>query len=159
LLDQGAGVIDIFGNQSSGNLDMLDDFRRDSPEQGSSNRAFGLIFSAIFLLIAISPLFVGRSVHTWSLLAAGIFGAAALMMPAVLAPLNRLWTRFGLLLHRVVSPLVLGIMFFLVITPMGLVMRMLGKDPLRLRRDPGAPTYWIERKPPGPPPETFVDQF
>jgi Saxitoxin biosynthesis operon protein SxtJ len=138
---------------------MLDDLRRDSREEGSSNRAFGLVFSAIFLLIALGPLLVGRSVHTWSLVAAGMFGVVALIMPAVLAPLNRLWTRFGLLLHKIVSPLVLGIMFFLVITPMGLVMRVLGKDPLRLRRDPGAPTYWIERTPPGPPPETFVDQF
>ena len=153
-------VLSNLGNQSIGNFKiMLDDLRRDSREEGSSNRAFGLVFSAIFLLIAVGPLLVGHAVNMWSFVAAALFGVVAVIMPALLAPLNRLWTRFGLLLHRIVSPLVLGIMFFLVITPMGLVMRVLGKDPLRLRRDPDTPTYWIERTPPGPPPETFVDQF
>jgi hypothetical protein len=83
----------------------------------------------------------------------------ALLWPAVLAPLNRIWTRFGLLLHRIVSPVVLGVMFFGVVTPMGLVMRALGKDPLRLRFDPAARTYWIERRPPGPAPDTLNNQF
>ena len=87
------------------------------------------------------------------------FLAAALVWPGVLAPLNRLWTRFGLLLHRLVSPLVLGVMFFLVITPMGLVMRALGKDPLRLQRDRAARTYWIDRQPPGPAPDSLNNQF
>jgi hypothetical protein len=87
------------------------------------------------------------------------FLAAALLRPAVLAPLNRVWTRFGLLLHRIVSPVVLGIMFFVVITPMGLIMRALGKDPLRLRLEREARSYWIERRPPGPPPDTLNNQF
>ncbi len=138
---------------------MLDDIRRDSPEEGSSNRTFGLVFSVVFFLIALGPLLVGRPVHAWSLVLAVLFALVALIMPAILAPLNRLWMKFGLLLHKIVSPIVLGIMFFLVITPMGLVMRLAGKDPLRLRRDPDAASYWIERTPPGPRPETFVDQF
>jgi hypothetical protein len=77
----------------------------------------------------------------------------------VLSPLNRLWLRFGLLLHKIVSPLVLGIMFFLVITPIGLLMRAVGKDLLRLKFDKRSSSYWIERLPPGPPPESLKDQF
>ena len=87
------------------------------------------------------------------------FLLVALGFPSILAPLNRLWLRFGLLLHRIVSPLVLGIMFFLVITPMGLLMRAFGKDLLRLKFDRAAASYWIERTPPGPPPESMADQF
>ena len=137
----------------------MDDHRQDPVEQGSSNRVFGFVFAAVFLLLAVGPLFFGGPVRFWSLAVSVALGFVALVVPVVLAPLNRLWTRFGLLLHKIVSPLVLGIMFYLVITPMGLVMRLLGKDPLRLRRDQDAATYWIERTPPGPPPETFVDQF
>jgi hypothetical protein len=88
-----------------------------------------------------------------------MFLAAALLRPALLAPLNRLWTRFGLLLHRIVSPVVLGIMFFAVITPMAWIRRALGNDPLRLRFDREARTYWVDRQPPGPPPETLTNQF
>ena len=138
---------------------MPDDLRRESREVGSSNRVFGLVFAAVFLLIAVGPLFVGRPIHFSSLVVSVAFGIVALIAPAVLAPLNRVWTKFGLLLHKIVSPVILGIMFYVVITPMGLVMRLLGKDPLRLRWEPKAATYWIERSPPGPPPETFIDQF
>jgi hypothetical protein len=113
----------------------------------------------VFSLIALWPLMFGRTVHWWSLVVAGLFGLAALVAPATLAPLNRVWTRFGLLLHRIVSPIVLGIMFFLVVTPTGFVMRLLGKDPLRLRWDRDAGSYWIGREPPGPRPDTLTDQF
>ena len=139
---------------------MLDDLKREPPEgESSSNRTFGLVFAGVFLLIGVAPLIFAGAVRAWSLLISAAFGILALMAPAVLAPLNRLWTKFGLLLHKIVSPIVLGIMFYLVITPMGAVMRLLGKDPLRLRGNRDAVTYWIERSPPGPPPETFVDQF
>ena len=83
----------------------------------------------------------------------------AVVYPQMLAPLNRLWFRFGLLLHKIVSPVVLAIMFFLVFTPTGMIMRALGKDPLRLRLDKNATSYWIERTPPGPSPESLGDQF
>jgi hypothetical protein len=138
---------------------MSDDLKRASREVGSSDRVFGLVFAAFFFLVAVGPLFVGRPIHLWSLAVSVAFGVVALVAPAALAPLNRVWTKFGLLLHKVVSPVILGIMFYVVITPMGLVMRLLGKDPLRLRWEPKAATYWIERSPPGPPPETFIDQF
>ena len=88
-----------------------------------------------------------------------VFLVAALFFPPLLQPLNRLWTKFGLLLHKVVSPVVLGIMFFLVITPIGLLMRSLGKNPLQLRFDDDARSYWVHRRPPGPAPDSLKDQF
>lgn len=118
-----------------------------------------MVFAAVFALIGLLPLAFGGALRLWSLLLAGAFVGVALVVPSLLAPLNRLWLRFGLLLHRIVSPLVLGIMFFLVITPMGLLMRAFGKDLLRLKFDRGAASYWIERSPPGPPPESMKDQF
>jgi hypothetical protein len=132
---------------------------RNDAVQGSSNRSFGLVFAVVFALIGLVPLVFGGVVRLWAIMLAGAFLLAALAFPRVLAPFNRLWMRFGLLLHRIVSPVVLGIMFFGVITPIGLVMRLLGKDPLRLHLDKAAGSYWIERTPPGPAPETFKDQF
>lgn len=134
-------------------------FDRDETVRGPSDRNFGLVFVAVFLAIAIAPRVFGGSIRVWSLVVSVAFGVVALAAPTVLAPLNKLWLKLGLLLHRIVSPIVLGIMFFLVITPMGLLMRALGKDPLRLRFDRAGSTYWIQREPPGPPPASFSDQF
>jgi Saxitoxin biosynthesis operon protein SxtJ len=127
--------------------------------KGSSNRTFGFVFAGFFVLIGAAPLLFGRPIHLWSLALAAAFGVIAAVVPVVLAPLNRVWTRFGLLLHKIVSPVVLGLMFFFLITPIGVIRRALGNDSLRLRPDPRASTYWINRTPPGPPPETFTDQF
>ena len=90
---------------------------------------------------------------------AALFLAAALLRPAILNPLNRLWLKFGLLLHRVVNPIVMALLFYGTVLPTGLVMRALGKDLLRLKRQPDADSYWIVRQPPGPAPETMKDQF
>ncbi|HXF47570.1 MAG TPA: SxtJ family membrane protein [Burkholderiaceae bacterium] len=133
--------------------------QRGDEVHGSSDRAFGLVFATVFLIIATYPLLFGGPIRLWSLAVCAAFAAAAFLAPGLLAPLNRLWTRFGLLLHRIVSPIVLGIMFFAVITPMGVLMRLLGKDPLRLRFDTQTQSYWIERRPPGPKPDSFPDQF
>jgi Saxitoxin biosynthesis operon protein SxtJ len=132
---------------------------RDESVQGGPNRSFGLLFAGVFALIGLLPLMFGGAAHPWAIILAGLFLLSALAFPGALAPLNRLWLRFGLLLHRIVSPVVLGIMFFGVITPIGLVMRLLGKDPMRVQLDKAAGSYWIERTPPGPAPETFKDQF
>jgi predicted membrane metal-binding protein len=134
-------------------------YARDEALQGPSNRSFGLLFAGVFALIGLVPLLFGGVARLWAIVLAAAFLIVTLAFPRVLTPLNRLWMRFGLLLHRIVSPIVLGIMFFGVITPMGVLMRLFGKDPLRLRLDKGAGTYWIERTPPGPAPETFKDQF
>lgn len=127
--------------------------------QGSSNRAFGFVFTTFFAIVAVLPWAFGGSLRIWALVVAGLFLFVALAAPAALTPLNRVWVKFGLLLHRVVSPIILGVMFFLVITPIGLVMRLLGKDPLRLQFHRSAGTYWITREPPGPAPQSLKDQF
>jgi predicted membrane metal-binding protein len=134
-------------------------FARDDDVRGSSNRQFGLVFAVVFAVIAAWPLLHGRPPRWWSLAVAALFLLLALALPGVLAPLNRLWLRFGLLLHAVVSPVVLGLVFFSTVTPIGLVLRLLGKDLLRLRLEPEATSYWIERRPPGPGGDTMPRQF
>ena len=136
-----------------------EDFTREEKLERPPDRQFGLVFTAVFIVIAAWPLFSGRPVRWWSLAVAAAFLALALLAPGVLAPLNRVWLRFGLLLHRCVSPIVLGVLFFTTVTPMGLLLRALGKDPLRLRFDRGASTYWIERRPPGPAGDSMPNQF
>jgi len=127
--------------------------------KAGSDRSFGLVFAGVFVVIALFPLLGGRPVRLWSLMIAGVFVGVAVLRPGLLAPANRLWLAFGLLLHRVTSPLVLGLLFFLVFTPMGLLMRVRRKDPLRLRWDGSVPSYWIPRHPPGPEPDTMRNQF
>jgi hypothetical protein len=133
----------------------------DRPEdiQGSSNRSFGLVFGGFFAIVGLLPLVTGGQIRYWALLVGAVFLVLGLAIPSVLAPLSRVWMKFGHLLHRIVSPIVLGIMFFLVVTPVGVLMRLLGKDPLRLKSDREAKTYWIAREPPGPAPESLRDQF
>ena len=139
--------------------DTHEDFSRDEAVKGSSDRSFGLVFAVVFAIVAFWPLTGGHGPRWWAFAVAAAFLLAALLRPGLLAPLNRLWTRLGLLLHKIVNPLVMGLMFFLVITPMGIVMRMTGKDPMRLRRDGAAATYWILREPPGPEPQSMKNQF
>lgn len=127
--------------------------------KGSSDRAFGLVFATVFTIIALYPLLGGGLLRVWSLIVATIFLLLALVAPSILVPANRLWMRFGGLLHYIVSPIALGIVFFAALVPTGLLMRLFGKDPLRLRFDPAAESYWIPREPPGPSPESLNNQF
>lgn len=124
-----------------------------------SDRSFGLVFAAFFGALAAYGAAAGRD-SAWVFLAlAAVTGGVALIIPGVLAPLNRLWFRLGTFLARVIQPLVIGAVFFLVVTPIGLLMRLAGKDVLRLKLDPAANSYWIKRDPPGPRPETMSRQF
>ena len=134
-------------------------FREGDAVKGSSNRFFGIVFAVVFAIIGLFPLIDGSSVRWWSLIVAGVFLALAFAAPKLLSPLNRLWMRFGLLLHRIVNPLVMALLFFLVVTPIALLMRLFGKRPLHLETEPDAQSYWIPRDPPGPEPETMKQQF
>lgn len=124
-----------------------------------SNRSFGLLFTGVFALTGTYLWWRGHEG------AAYVYGAAALcavvtaVRPDLLAPFNRAWMAFGALLHRIVSPIVLGIMYFAVFTPFAFVMRLTGRDVLRRRFDAAAASYWIPREPPGPRPESLGDQF
>ncbi len=127
--------------------------------KGSSNRTFGFVLAVIFLVVGLAPLAGGADVRIWASILAAVFLVLAIAWPASLAPLNRVWTRFGLLLHKIMSPLVMGVIFYFSITPVGVFLRLIGKRTLGLRPDPKMETYWIERRPPGPPPETMRNQF
>ena len=128
-----------------------------------SERGFGLIFAVVFIVISLLPLFTMSDqegqLRIWALVVAAFFAGAALTMPRLLTPLNKLWFRFGLLLHKIVNPLIMGLLFFVTITPIGLIMRSIGKTPLKLGFDKSVDTYWITRTPPGPAPETMKRQF
>ena len=136
-----------------------EDLRRDDTVETSSDRFFGLLFFAVFLIIALWPLLKGRPVYPVPLGIALTFLAVALIVPRWLAPLNRLWMKFGELLHRIDSPVILGIMFFGVITPVALLLRLAGKDLLRTKFDRDATSYWIPREPPGPEKSSLKRQF
>jgi len=149
--------LDAPGNSSM--TESHESFVRDNRSQGSSDRSFGLLFSVVFTVIGLWPITRGDRVRWWAVAIACAILVVTLSAPALLGPLNRLWFRFGLVLHAIVSRVVLGLIFFGVVTPLSLVLRRLGKDPLRLRREPSSPSYWIDRKPPGPAPDTMSRQF
>jgi len=134
-------------------------FERDEPVRTSSDRSFGIVFAVVFAVIGLAPLVAGHALRIWALVVAALFLTAALLRPALLAPLNRMWTKFGLALHRVTNPILMGAVFFLAVTPTAFMMKLLGKDPLRRRIDRSAKSYWIDREPPGPDPDSMRNQF
>ena len=136
-----------------------EDLSRDQHVEGSSDRVFGLVFAGMFLVIAGLPLLHGGVLRWWPVGVAAAFALVALVKPSLLAGMNRLWIKLGVLLGKVVSPIALGILFYGVFTPLGAVVRLAGKDTLRLKFDPGANSYWIPRDPPGPLPDSMTNQF
>jgi len=127
--------------------------------QGSSNRSFGIVFTAVFAIIGLWPLLDGNQVRYWLLVVSGAIFLVALIRPSALALANRLWTKFGLLLHKVTNPIILGLIFYVVITPFALVTRAFGRDVLQLKPEHKRTTYWIERDPSGPDPQSIKNQF
>jgi|HubBroStandDraft_1064217.scaffolds.fasta_scaffold445015_1 hypothetical protein len=125
----------------------------------SSDRAFGGIMAAFFALLGLAPLRKGAPIRPTALLVAAVFLAMGLLRPAALRPLERVWSGLGLLLGRIFNPVALALLFFLVFTPTGWLLRWLGRDTLRLKRLAGTDTYWIARNPPGPRSETMSKQF
>ena len=113
----------------------------------SSNRSFGIVFFVVFLLIALYPLTYEGEIRIWSLIISIIFLILGLLNSKILAPLNKIWFKFGILLGKIVSPLIMGIIFFLVVTPIGFIMRLLGKDVLNLKYNKNK-SYWIEKNGP-----------
>ena len=108
----------------------------------SSNRNFGIVFFIVFLLIAIYPFLKGNDLRIWSLLISFVFLVLGLINSKILTPLNKLWFKFGLFLGMIVSPLVMGFIFFIVVTPIGIIMRLFRKDLLNLKYNQKK-TYWI----------------
>jgi hypothetical protein len=131
---------------------------RDSSAR-SSDRQFGLVFAAAFALIACWPLTRSEAPRWWALVIALIFSAIAVTRPQTLHALNRIWLRFGELLHKVVSPIVMGAIFFFCVTPTAWIMRQRGKDLLLLKRDSNIGSYWIARQPIPADRHSMKDQF
>ena len=138
---------------------MHENFHKRNEVKVGSERSFGITFAAIFLIIGSFPLISGDAPEVWALCIGIIFLIAAFALPAALRPLNIVWFRFGMLLHKIVSPLVMGVLFFITLAPIGLIMRLLGKDLLTLRFDPNASSYWVERGASELEPETMRRQF
>jgi hypothetical protein len=133
-------------------------FRRDEVVQGSE-RNFGFVIAAALVVITFLPLIRG-AVPRWYLLpVSAVLALLAWLSPSLLRPLNRAWHHLGLLLQKVVNPVVMLVIFAFGIVPTGLVLRSMRKDPLGRKFDPDAETYWIKRDPPGPPPGTMKNQF
>ena len=112
-----------------------------------SNKSFGIVFFTVFLILSLYPLVNSESIRIWSLIISIIFLVLGLLNSKILTPLNKLWFKFGILLGKIVSPFVMGIIFFLVVTPIGLIMRLFGKDVLNLKYNEKK-SYWIEKKGP-----------
>ena len=110
----------------------------------SSNRSFGVVFFIVFLLIALYPVINKEEIRVWSLIVSLIFLVLGLLNSKILDPLNQIWFKFGVFLGRIISPLIMAIIFFFVVTPIGLIMRTLRKDILNLRYNTKK-TYWIEK--------------
>jgi hypothetical protein len=138
---------------------LHEDYSRDDHVKAGSDRGFGLVFAGFFTLMSALSWWRGHTSWHWALPLAAVFLVIALVYPRILNPLNKLWLKFGLLLYKVVNPIVLGLLFFLTITPIGMLMRAFGKDFLRLKLDGSVKSYWIDRAPPGPPPQSMRNQF
>ena len=117
----------------------------DSKIKISSNRNFGLVFFIVFLIVALWPLKYEEDIRLWSLVLSIIFFILGILNSQLLTPLNKLWFKFGMFLGLIVSPIVMGIVYFLVVTPIGIFMRLLGKDLLKTSKAKNASTYWIKR--------------
>jgi len=112
-----------------------------------SNKSFGIVFAFVFLLIAFYPLINSGETRIWSVLISLIFLILGLLNSKILAPLNKLWFKFGIFLGKIISPIIMGIIFFLVVTPIGLLMRLFGKDLINLKFNDNK-SYWIEKNGP-----------
>ena len=134
-------------------------FSRDEKIVAGSDRSVGLVMAGAFAVVsALNGWHAGR-IWPWTTALAAIYMIAALLRPAVLNPLNRIWLKFGLLLHMIVNPVIMALLFYGTVLPTGLVLRAMGKDLLRPKREPDAASYWIVRSPAGPAPDTMKDQF
>ena len=112
----------------------------------SSNRSYGLVFFVVFLIVALWPLKYGEDFRLWSLSLSIIFLILGVLNSKLLTPLNKLWFKFGIFLGSIVSPVVMGMVYFIVVTPTGIIMRLSGKNLLHMKKIKSASTYWTKRK-------------
>ena len=137
-------------------IQLHEELRRDESEQRASEKSFGVVFTVVFAAIGLWPLLDGGTARWWALATGALFLALAFTAPRALAPLNTIWMAIGKVLHRIVSPVMLGLLYTLAVVPTGLYLRLTGADPLRLKRDPAARSYWLPRE---DGPSSFKNQF
>jgi hypothetical protein len=138
---------------------MHENLDRVEETKVSSDRSFGVVFAIVFLVVGIWTILGEQSVGWYFITSAILFFIVAITFPSLLGPFNRAWFKFGLLLGRAVNPVILGFVFFLVVTPMGIARRLLGKDSLHLKPKPNLKSYWIDRNPVGPKLGSMTKQF
>ena len=124
-----------------------EDLQRTADEPQATERSFGLVFSAVFALIGFLPLLDAHSVRWWAIAVSAAFLILGLLAPRTLALPNKLWMKFGKLLHHIVSPVVMSLLFIVAVVPTALILRLMGRDPLRLKLDKKAASYWQKREP------------
>jgi hypothetical protein len=140
-------------------LSTHESVQRDETIEPGSDRNFGLIVGGILAAIGIYQLTSGSELSPWFIGCGVLLMVLGLIAPGVLHPLNRAWTHLGIMLGRIVTPIVMFIVYVISVVPIGLLLRLFGKNPLALQPDATASSYWIKRVPPGPPPEGMKDQF
>ena len=120
------------------------DLKKNNLTSASSNRSFGIVFFVFFLIVAFWPLKNGEDLRVWSLIISFIFLLLGLINSKILTPLNKLWFKLGIFLGNFISPIVMALVFFLVVTPTGIIMRLSGKNLLRINKMKNVKTYWIK---------------
>jgi hypothetical protein len=138
---------------------MHENLEKEEEVKVSSDRSFGIVFTLVFLAVGVWIVSEGQSKGWLFFVSAALFLVVAIARPSILGPLNRAWAKFGLLLGRVINPVVLGVVFFLVVTPIAVVLRLWGKDSLHLKSNPDLKSYWIDRSPAGPKFGSMTKQF
>jgi hypothetical protein len=138
---------------------MHEDFSRRVEIKLSKDRTFGLVFALFFALVGMFPILRGGTVRVWALGVSGIFLLAGVVLPSSLHPLNLAAAKLAEVLHRFVSPVVSGVFFFAILTPIAILARIFRKDSLHLSYDREAASYWVQRVKPGPEPSTMRNQF
>ena len=123
---------------------MFEDISHHKIKPGTE-RNFGFVFAAVFVIIGLYPLWFGKNIHLWACIIAFIFFILAIFLPKALFVINKLWLKLGLFLGAIVSPIIMGIIFFLAVTPTGMIMRLLGKDILKQKINKTIKSYWIKK--------------
>ena len=140
-------------------MPVFESNERTNEVEGSSDRSFGIVVGAALILIGAWPAVHHQFPRLWAIALGAVFALVGIVQPKLLSFLNRAWTRVGILIGRVMTPIIMGVLLYVVLAPVGAVQRLFGRDQLHLKWDKNAKTYWQFRDPPGPPPATMKNQF
>ena len=137
----------------------MTEFKENTEVKIGSERNFGMVFAFVFTIIGLFPLLHGNPPRLWGFAVAGVFFGLGLFIPSVLRPLNKAWFAFGMLLGRIIAPIVMSLVFLITVIPTGLMLRLFGKDPMRRKLQPEAKSYWQDRDAETDPMRSMKNQF